>query len=65
MKRRESLLTLLIHIDAVCQENLRGLVVSPNDDAVERIIAKLVRRVDVREVNVAEIRRLLNALQNG
>jgi hypothetical protein len=41
-----------------------SFVVAQNDDALQCIIAKLVRGVDVREVNVAEIRRLPNSLQN-
>src|SRR6185503_2652775 len=63
VKRSESLLAVLIHVNAVSHESFRSLVISPNNDAVQRIVAHRVGRVDVSEINVAEIRCLLYPFQ--
>ena len=64
MERSETVLTLLIHIDSVCDENFRGLVITPDDDTVKCVIAKFIRRIDVRKINIPEIRRLIDAFQD-
>lgn len=58
-------LPFLVDVDSRVDQNTSCLDVAPHADAVESAVAQGVRRVDVVERNVAEVRRLSDLLKQG